>query len=97
MQMFDNTGAVLGNLCDTTRYYSRTVECSRAGDKAYFAGYTGACIVRYTGDPLGGFVADTVLKGFACEAMCRAGKSDLLWASAGSGNDKPNAYGNVKT
>jgi hypothetical protein len=97
MQMFDNTGAVLGNLCDTTRYYSRTVECSRAGDKAYFAGYTGACIVRYTGDPLSGFVADTVLKGFACEAMCRAGKTDMLWASAGSGNDKPNAYGNVKT
>jgi len=97
MQMFDNTGAVLGNLTDTTRFYSRTVECSRDGSKAYFAGYTGHCIIRYTGDPLSGFVADTVLKGFDCESMCRAGKTDLLWASAGSGNDVPNQYGNAKT
>jgi len=95
--MFDNTGAVLGNLTDTTRFYSRTVECSRDGSKAYFAGYTGHCIIRYTGDPLSGFVADTVLKGFDCESMCRAGKTDLLWASAGSGNDVPNQYGNAKT
>jgi hypothetical protein len=97
MQMFDNTGAVLGNLTDTTRYFSRTVECSRDGSKAYFAAYTGHCVIRYTGDPLGGFVADTVLKGLDCEALGRAGKTDMLWAGSGSGNDKPNRYGNVIT
>jgi hypothetical protein len=97
LQMFDNTGALLGNLTDTTRYFSRTVECSRAGDKVYFAGYTGHCIIRYTGDPLSGFVADSVMKGFDCEALGRSGKTDLLWASAGSGNDKPNQYPGLTT
>ncbi|MDD8016824.1 MAG: T9SS type A sorting domain-containing protein [Bacteroidota bacterium] len=98
LQMFDNTGAKLANVTDTTRFFSRTLTCSRAGDKVYYAGYTSHSIIRYTGDPLGGFTTiDTLLKGFDCEAIARSGKSDLIWASAGSGNDLPNRYGNLKT
>jgi len=97
LEMFDNKGAKVANVTDTTRFFSRVVECSRAGDKIYFAGYTGHCLIRYSGDPLGGYVADTVLKGFDCEALCRAGQTDILWASAGSGNDKPNQYPNAIT
>lgn len=97
LQMFSKSGVKQGNVTDTTRFFSRTLTCSRAGDKVYYAGYTGHCIVRYTGDPLLGFTADTVLKGFDCEAITRSGKTDMLWASAGSGNDKPNQYPGVTT
>ncbi len=97
LQMFNKSGVKQGNVTDTTRFFSRTLTVSRAGDKVYYAGYTGHCIIRYTGDPLLGFTADTVLQGFDCEAITRAGKTDMLWASAGSGNDKPNRYPGVTT
>jgi Secretion system C-terminal sorting domain len=90
LQMFNKSGVKQGNVTDTTGGYSRSIIVSRAGDKVYYAGYTMHCIVRYTGDPLLGFTADTVLKGFDCESITRSGKTDMLWASSGSGNDKPN-------
>lgn len=95
--MWDASGVKQGNVTDTTRYFSRTLTVSRAGDKVYYAGYTSHAIIRYTGDPLGGFTADTVLKGFDCEAITRHGQTDMLWASAGSGGDKPNRYPGLAT
>jgi len=95
--MWTHAGVKQGNVTDTTQFYSRTLTCSRAGDKVYYAGYTGHCVVRYTGDPLLGFTADTVLKGFDCEAIGRSGKTDMLWASTGDGNDAPNRYPNLTT
>ncbi len=98
IQMFDNTGTKVANVTDTTRYFSRTLTCSRDGGKVYYAGYTGHCIIRYTGDALSGFTADTVLKGFDCEALTRHGQTDMLWAAAGNTNaDLPNKYPQVKT
>jgi hypothetical protein len=97
IQMFDKTFAKQGNVTDTTRAFSRAIAVNRAGNKVYYAGYTGHCIIRYTGDPLLGFVPDTVLKGFDCESINRAGQTDMLWAASGSGNDSPNRYPNLKT
>jgi hypothetical protein len=97
LQVFDKSGVKQGNVTDTTRYFSRTLTVSRDGNKVYHAGYTGHCVVRYTGDPLTGYTADSVLKGFDCEAIAHSGKTDMLWASAGSGNDKPNRYPGVTT
>jgi hypothetical protein len=97
IEMTDKNGVKQGNVVDLTGYFSRTLTCSRAGDKVYYAGYTGHCVVRYSGDPLAGFTADTVLKGFDCESITRSGQTDMLWASAGSGNDMPNRYPDVAT
>jgi hypothetical protein len=97
IEMWNVAGVKQGNVVDTTGFFSRSLTCSRDGSKVYYAAYTGHCVVRYTGDPLLGFVADTVLKGFDCESICRAGKGEMLWASAGSGNDKPNQYATAKT
>jgi hypothetical protein len=98
LQMFNKVGVKQGNVTDTTQAFSRAITCSRDGGTIYYAGYTNHCVIKYTGDPLLGFVAsDTVLKGFDCESICRAGNTDLLWASAGSGNDVPNHYPGATT
>ncbi|MFZ4619593.1 MAG: T9SS type A sorting domain-containing protein [Bacteroidota bacterium] len=95
--MYDASFTKQGNVTDTTRFFSRTMAASKAGDKVYYGGYTGHAVIRYTGDPLFGFTADTVLKGFDCESINRHGKTDWLWASTGSGNDMPNRYPGVAT
>ena len=97
MQVFDASFVKQGNVTDTSRFFCRAIAASKAGDKVYYAGYTGHCVIRYTGDPLFGYTADTVLKGFDCEAINRHGKTDMLWAAAGSGNDMPNRYPGVTT
>lgn len=97
IQMYDASFIKQGNVSDTTRFFSRAIACNKAGDQVYFAGYTGHAVIRYTGDPLLGFTPDTVLKGFDCEAINRHGKTDMLWAAAGSGNDMPNRYPGVVT
>lgn len=97
IQMFNASFVKQGNVVDTTRFFCRAIASSKAGDKVYYAGYTAHAIIRYTGDPLLGYTADTVLRGFDCEAINRHGKTDWLWAAAGSGNDMPNRHPSVKT
>jgi hypothetical protein len=97
LEMWSHAGIKLGNVADTTSFFSRTLTCSRAGDKVYFAAYTGDCVIRYTGDLLFGFSADTVLKGLACESIAHSGNTEKLWVSSGSGNDAPNGYPGLKT
>jgi hypothetical protein len=97
IEMFDKSGIKQGNVADTTFDFSRTITCSRAGDKVYYAGYPAHCVLRYSGSLASGFARDTVLKGFDCESIARSGNTDLLWASAGSGNDRPNNYPGLAT
>ncbi len=97
IQMFDASFTKQGNITDTSRFFCRAIAASKAGDKVYYAGYTAHAVIRYTGDPLFGYTADTVLKGFDCESINRHGKTDWLWAAAGSGNDMPNRYPGVVT
>ncbi len=97
IQMFDASFVKQGNVTDTSRFFSRAIACNKAGDKVYYAGYTSHSVIRYTGDPLFGFTADTVLKGFDCESINRHGNTDMLWAASGSGNDMPNRHWEVKT
>lgn len=97
IQMFDASFVKQGNVTDTSRFFCRAIATSKAGDKVYYAGYTAHAVIRYTGDPLFGYTADTVLKGFDCESINRHGRTDWLWAAAGSGNDMPNRYPGVKT
>jgi len=97
VQMFDASFTKQGNVTDTSRFFCRAIAASKAGDKIYYAGYTAHAVIRYSGDPLFGYVADTVLKGFDSESINRHAKTDWLWAASGSGNDMPNRYPGVTT
>jgi hypothetical protein len=93
LKIYDANFAYLGNVVDTTKGYSRTMEVSSDGNDVYWAGYTNNAIYKYHSDngSLGPYtLADTILKGFACESMTWGTKTNqqYLWASAGSYNGK---------
>lgn len=90
MKIYDNTGAFIGNAKDTLTGFSRTIlaKGSTGGPTdVYFSDYTALYVLRLHSDNgiLGPFsVADTILKGFACESMEWNPRTGYLWASAGS-------------
>jgi hypothetical protein len=96
----------LGNVVDTSRGFSRTLEVSKDGNDVYFAGYTTHRILRFHSDfgsfgPYSVRSNDTLYKGFDCESIgwapARGTRPRLLWASAGSDNDLPNRYPGATT
>lgn len=106
IQIFASNFSSLGNVVDTSRGFSRTIEVSRNGNDVYFPGYTTHRILRYHSDfgSFGPYVVgpnDTLFKGFDCESMAwapaKGTRPRLLWASTGSDNDLPNRYPGATT
>jgi len=94
--------SLLGNVVDTSVGFCRTSEVSKDGNDFYSTGYTNHCILRYHSDfgTFGPYVVgpnDTLFKGFDCESMGWNPTRTRLWASAGSGNDRPNRYPGATT
>ncbi|MDZ7288573.1 MAG: T9SS type A sorting domain-containing protein [candidate division KSB1 bacterium] len=100
IQILDKDFNLLGNVVDTSRGYSRTLEVSKDGNTVYWAPYTLNAIYVYKRasefEPFG-VVPDTILKGFACESMAWNKKTGYLWASAGSPLTPANMFPGVKT
>jgi hypothetical protein len=90
VKIYDNTGNFIGNALDSATGFSRTVLAkgsSGGPTDVYFSDYTSLRVLQLHSDNgiLGPFtVADTILKGFACESMEFNPKTGHLWASAGS-------------
>ena len=100
LRIYDNTWTYSGNVWDTSRGYSRCVAVNGTGNDVYFAGYTNNAIFHFHSDngSIGPYVvADTILKGFACESMAWNPKTHYLWASAGNDANPVNAYPGVTT
>jgi hypothetical protein len=79
--------------------FSRAFEVSADGLSLYWAGYTNSCVYKYTRASINtGFENyNVILKGFAAESFCWYPDTDILWVSAGSGNDLPNLYPDTVT
>jgi hypothetical protein len=101
LKIYDATLAYLGNAVDTTDGFSRAITVTNNGKDIFYAGYDKSRVLRFHNDfgALGGTytVADTVLKGFACESFAWNPKTKLLWASAGSYLNLPNGYAGTVT
>jgi len=82
----------LGQVTDKSVGYSRSFEVSADGNKVYWAGYTNHKVYVYSRpDEYSPYaLTDSVLRGFDCESFTWSPDRSLLWASAGSYNDKPN-------
>jgi hypothetical protein len=92
----------LGNVTDTSQGISRTCEVSKDGNDFYSMNYTNHCALRYHSNfgTFGPYVVgpnDTLFKGFDCESVVWNPTRTRLWASAGSGNDRPNRYPGATT
>lgn len=97
--MYDKNLNFLGNAVDKTTGFSRSFEVSPDGNTIYWSGYTTHAIVMYRRpdafspfDSLG-----VVIPGVDSESLTMNPKTGRLWVSAGSPNDKPNRYPDVKT
>jgi hypothetical protein len=100
LKIYDKNFTYLGNAVDTTDGFSRAITVSADGNDVFYAGYDKLRVLRFHSNNgvLGPYaVADTVLKGFACESFDWNPKTKLLWASAGSYNNLPNGYPGATT
>lgn len=79
--------------------FSRSLDVSRDGLRIYWGGYSLPFIAMYTReDDLSDFDQTPVeiLKGFRSESITVM-NGGILWASAGSANDRPNQYPDLET
>ncbi len=87
IRIFSESFALLGNVVDSSRAFSRTIEVSGNGNDVYYAGYTANKVTRYT-SANGSFgpysTIDTVMKGLTVEALAWHPKTGYLWAGGGN-------------
>lgn len=82
----------LATVTDASKGYSRSFEVSADGNTVYWAGYSLHKVYVYSRpDEYSQFsLTDSTMFGFDCESFTWSPDRSLLWASAGSYNDKPN-------
>ena len=95
LKMFDKDFNYLLNVTDAAMGYSRSLAISKNGKDVFYAGYGQHAVIWYHSEngAAGTYVmVDTVMKGFDSESFARHPVTNDIWASSGSGNDKPNRY-----
>ncbi|MCC5925146.1 MAG: T9SS type A sorting domain-containing protein [Bacteroidetes bacterium] len=100
IDIYDENFNFIETAVDSARGFSRTLEVSPDGNTIWWPGYTTGSILAYSRpDEFSRFnqVPDTLVKGFASESMIFDRINNLLYASAGSGNDAPNFFNGEST
>jgi hypothetical protein len=100
IRIYDKDFNLIGNAVDTSKGFARSFEVAADGNTIYWAGFTNNALYKYTRatefDPFP-VKPDTILKGFACESAAWHPKTGYLWLSAGSFNNRANAFPGAKT
>jgi hypothetical protein len=87
IRIFDENFSYLGNVCDTSYGYSRTIGVSADGNDVYWTSYTQPGVIIYHSDngSLGPYVeTDTVLWGMTVESITWHPVTGYLWVSTGN-------------
>lgn len=93
VEMYDQNLTLIGSAITKAPGFSRTFEVSKDGNTIYWAGYTTKKVYVYNrADEFSNFtLKDSIMIGAAVESFAWRPKTDQLWMSGGSNNDKPDA------
>lgn len=99
IRIFDENFSYLGNVCDTSYGYSRTLGVSPDGNDVFWTSYTQPGVIIYHSDngSLGPYVeTDTVMWGMTVESITWHPATGYLWVSTGNAF-APSGYDSVYT
>jgi hypothetical protein len=93
VEMYDQNLTFIGSAITKAPGFSRAFEVSKDGNTIYWAGYTTKKVYVYNRptdfDPF--TLKDSIMLGVQCESFAWRPKTNQLWMSAGSFQDKPDA------
>ncbi|MEW6005474.1 MAG: T9SS type A sorting domain-containing protein [Stygiobacter sp.] len=91
VEMYDQNFTLKGVAIEKAPGFSRTFEVSKDGNTIYWAGYTtGRVYVYKRADEFSNFeLKDSIMIGAHAESFAWRPKTNQLWISGGSNNDKP--------